>query len=91
MTKFPNFFILFLGQLCFIFNHWLSIRLFGRGVTGTEINQVVRVFTLRYSETLNGHSIIDKTEVLKTNASLMKVESIAERSKRAFCNTFDLH
>ena len=30
-------------------------------------------------------------KVLKTNGSLMKVESIAESSKRAFCNTFDLH
>ena len=34
---------------------------------------------------------IDKTKVLKTNGSLMNVESMAECSKRAFCNTFDLH
>ena len=34
----------------------------------------------------NGHSNIDKTKILMTNGSLMKVESIA-----AFCNTFDLH
>ena len=34
---------------------------------------------------LNGHSIIDKTNVLMTNGSLMKVESIAE------CSPFDLH
>ena len=34
---------------------------------------------------------IDKTIVLKTNGSLMKVESIAECSLGAFCNTFDLH
>ena len=40
---------------------------------------------------LSGHSKIDKTNVLKTNGSLMKAESIAECSKRAFCNTFDLH
>ena len=40
---------------------------------------------------LSGHSKIEKTKVLKTNGSLMKVESIAECSKRAFCNTFDLH
>ena len=33
---------------------------------------------------------IDKTKVLKTNSSLMKVESIAECSLGAFCNTFDL-
>ena len=40
---------------------------------------------------LNGHSKIDKTKVFKTNCSLMKVESIAECSIGAFCNTFDLH
>ena len=34
---------------------------------------------------------IDKTKVLKTNGSLMKVENIAECSLRAFCNTVDLH
>ena len=36
--------------------------------------------------TVNGHSKIDKKQVLKTNGSLMKVESIAE-----CCNTFDVH
>ena len=40
---------------------------------------------------LSGHSKIDKTKALKANGSLMKVERIAECSKRAFCNTFDLH
>ena len=40
---------------------------------------------------LSGHSKIDKTKVLKTNGSLIKVESIAECSLGAFCNTFDLH
>ena len=40
---------------------------------------------------LSGHPKIDKTKVLKTNGSLMKVESIAECSLAAFCNTFDLH
>ena len=40
---------------------------------------------------LSGHSKIDKTTVLKTNGSLKKVESIEECSKRAFCNSFDLH
>ena len=40
---------------------------------------------------LSGHSKIDKTKVLKTNGSLMKVESIAECSLGAFCKTFDLH
>ena len=40
---------------------------------------------------LSGHSKMDKTKILKTNGSLMKVESIAECSFGAFCNTFDLH
>ena len=34
---------------------------------------------------------IDKTNVLKTNGSLMKVKSIAECSLGVFCNNFDLH
>ena len=34
---------------------------------------------------------INKTKVLKKNGSLMKVESIAECSLGAFCNTFDPH
>ena len=41
--------------------------------------------------TLSDYSKIVKTVVLKTNGSLLKVESIAERSLGAFCNTFDLH
>ena len=39
----------------------------------------------------SGHSKMNKTKVLKTNGSLMKVESIAEYSLRVFCNTFDMH
>ena len=34
---------------------------------------------------------IDKTNVLKIDGSLIQVESIAECSPGAFCNTFDLH
>ena len=40
---------------------------------------------------LSGHSKIDETRILKTNGSLMQVESIAECSLVAFCNTFVLH
>ena len=40
---------------------------------------------------LSGHSKMDKTKVLKTNGSLMKVERTAECSLGAFCNAFDLH
>ena len=39
----------------------------------------------------NAHSKIDKTTILMTNGSFMKVKSIAEFSLGAFCNTFDLH
>ena len=39
----------------------------------------------------SGHSKKDKTKVLKTDGSLMQVESIAECSYGVFCNTFDLH
>ena len=47
------------------------------------------VFTAK--SVLSGHSKIDKTKGLKTIGSLMKIESIAECSLGAFCNTFDLH
>ena len=40
---------------------------------------------------LSRHSKIDKTKVFKTVGSLMKVESIAECSLGAFCNTFEMH
>ena len=36
--------------------------------------------TLKTCLVLSGHSKMDKTKVLKTNGSLMKVESIAECS-----------
>ena len=35
---------------------------------------------------LSGHSKIDKTKVLKTDGSLMQIESIGE-----CCSIFDLH
>ena len=42
---------------------------------------------------LSGHSKLDKTKVLETHGtcSLMKVESSAECSLGAFCNTSDLY
>ena len=40
---------------------------------------------------LSGHLKIDKTKISMTDGSLMQVKSIAECSKRAFCNIFDLH
>ena len=49
------------------------------------------LLTFTVNPVLSGHSKIDKTNVLKTHGSLMKVENIAECSLGAFCNTFDLH
>ena len=46
-----------------------------------------QVCTCTVKPVLNSHSKIDKTKVLKTNGSLKKVESIAECSLGAFCNT----
>ena len=67
-------------------------------VTNLCINKAIHVLLMHRFGTLNtvksvlsGHSKLDKTQILKTNGSLMKVESIAECPKRAFCNTFDLH
>ena len=48
------------------------------------------LFSSTVKPVLSGYSKIDKTKVSKTNGSLMKVESIAECSLGAFCNTFDL-
>ena len=47
--------------------------------------------TITVKSVLSGYSKIDKTKVLMTNGCLLKVESIAECSLGAFCNTFDLH
>ena len=49
----------------------------------------IAAFTVKY--VLSGHSRFDKTKVLRTYGYLMQVESIAEWSFGAFCNTFDLH
>ena len=49
-------------------------------------------FKIIYSKPVyNNHSKIDKTKILMTNGSLLKVESIADAPYGAFCNTFDLH
>ena len=58
----------------------------------SEIEAGVQNFFNIYSKNCLKQSLkIDKTKVLMANGSLMKVESIAECSLRAFCNTFDLH
>ena len=57
--------------------------------SGYDNLQIVEGITVK--PVLSCHSKMDKTKVLKTNGSLMKVESIAECSLGAFCNTFELH
>ena len=54
-----------------------------------DANEKVDLDTVK--PVLRGHSKIDKTKILKTNGSLMKVKSIAECFLGALCNTFDLH
>ena len=40
---------------------------------------------------LSGHSKIDRTKILMTNGSLMKVKVLQNAPIGAFCNIFDLH
>ena len=51
----------------------------------------LQVFAHTVKPVLSSRSKIDRTKVLKTNGSSMKVESNAKYSLGAFCNTFDLH
>ena len=50
----------------------------------TEIDYTVK-------PVLSGHSKIDKTKILMTNGSLMKVKVLQNAPIGAFCITFDLH
>ena len=66
----------------------------GDALMRLHTHKIVRQFVLtpeQRASTVSGHSKIDKTKTLMTSSSLMKVESIAECSLGAFCNTFDLH
>ena len=47
-----------------------------------------KVYLNTVKPVLSGHSKIDKTKVLKTNGSLMKVESIGECSPRSILQYF---
>ena len=66
-------------------------RIFLHEILTVMTKQFCEVLQITVKPVLSGHSKIDKTKVLKTNNSLMKVDSIAECSLGAFCNTFDLH
>ena len=56
-----------------------------------SILQRVGQITCSTTSVVKGNAKVDKTKILKTNGSVMKVESIAECSLGAFSNTFDLH
>ena len=56
-----------------------------------ELVEILSVHRNIVKPVLSGHSKLNKIKVFMTNGSLMKVESIAECSVGAFCNTFDLH
>ena len=47
--------------------------------------------TVTVKPVLSGHSKIDKTHILMTNGSLMKIEGLQNAPHGAFCITFDLH
>ena len=47
--------------------------------------------TAAVKHVLSGHSKIDKTKILMTSVSLMKVKVLQNAPIGAFCNTFDLH
>ena len=60
--------------------------------TSVHLSLLVQLGRLKiHTVKQKGHSKIDKTKILMTNGSLMKVKSIAECSLGPFCNTFDLH
>ena len=86
---------IFVEEMGFLFCDLLFSlkKSFCQGIKIHEFALFIMVFKVQCTvkPVLSGHSRIDKTKVLKTNGSLMKVESIAECSLGAFCNTFDLH
>ena len=53
------------------------------------LKQDICLYTVK--PVFSGHSKRRPKLVCKTDCRLMQVKSIAECSKRAFCNTFDLH
>ena len=52
------------------------------------IGQLMRLLLLTVKQVQNSHSKIDKTNILMTNGSLMKVESIAKSSLRSILQYF---
>ena len=55
------------------------------------IDNYVTLYCSTVKPVLSGHSKIDKTKILLTNGSSMRVESIAECSPWSILQYFDLH
>ena len=72
---------------------YLPLKVITLKSTGNDLSMMgLRFFNNNIVKpVLSGHSKMGKTKVLKTNGSLIQMESIAECSLRAFYNTFDLH
>ena len=62
-------------------------------ISGYQYIKVIKDLKLKHivKRVLSGHSKRRPKMFFKTDYHLMQVKSIAECSKRAFCNTFDLH
>ena len=60
-------------------------------LSDSDCQSVLKYYTLYSKTCLKRPLKIDRVNALKTNGILMKVESNAEYSLGAFCNTFDLH
>ena len=80
------------------FNQYLArISVLAQGhntVTPVRLKPVAPQFPVKHSTTALPIAATQKDNqklVFKTDYGLMQVKSIAECSKRAFCNTFDLH
>ena len=52
---------------------------------------MIITFKTAVKHVLNVHSQIDKTKILMTNGSLMKVKVLQIAPLGAFCNTYDMH
>ena len=62
-----------------------------KNVVRTQLSESAHDVNNTVKSVNKGHSKIDKTKILMTNGSLMKVKSIAIATLGAFLNTFDLH
>ena len=60
-------------------------------ISGLSEKMIIYNNKITVKPVLSGHSKIDKTKILMTNGSLMKVKSISEYSPWSILQYFDLH